>query len=431
MQQKVGCYGAQSGSVLFLQTLCLIAAKVKTGLDFTAPIGSKLRDPWAFTPLPLMALYHYLCAMSKPRYTQLVESLPASVPFVGPETQERARGGAFAARLGANENVFGPSSKAIEAMQKAASEIWKYGDPTSFDLRAALADHHAIAAENIVVGEGIDGLLGYLVRMLIGPGDKVVTSDGAYPTFNYHVAGFGGTLLKTPYVGDHEDPAALLELAGQQNAKLIYFANPDNPMGTWHSADVIEEMISNVPDGCLLVLDEAYIEFAPEGTAPKVEINNPKVIRMRTFSKGYGMAGARVGYALGARDLIVQFEKIRNHFGMNRAAQAGALAALGDQDWLAHVREQVARGRATIAQIAEENGLSTVPSATNFVAIDCGQDGVFAKAVLDDLVASGLFVRMPFVAPQNRCIRVSAGHPEDLELLRGLLPKALSAALAR
>ena len=106
MQQKVGCYGAQSGSVLFLQTLCLIAAKVKTGLDFTAPIGSKLRDPWAFTPLPLMALYHYLCAMSKPRYTQLVESLPASVPFVGPETQERARGGAFAARLGANENVF-------------------------------------------------------------------------------------------------------------------------------------------------------------------------------------------------------------------------------------------------------------------------------------------------------------------------------------
>lgn len=384
-----------------------------------------------FTPLPLIAIYHYLCAMSKPRYTKLVESLPASVPFVGPETQERARGGAFSARLGANENVFGPSPKAVEAMQTAASEIWKYGDPTSFDLRAALADHHAISAENIVVGEGIDGLLGYLVRMLIGPGDKVVTSDGAYPTFNYHVAGFGGTLLKAPYVGDHEDPAALLELAGQQNAKLIYLANPDNPMGTWHSADVIEDMISNVPEGCLLVLDEAYIEFAPEGTAPKVAINDPKVIRMRTFSKGYGMAGARVGYALGARDLIGQFEKIRNHFGMNRAAQAGALAALGDQDWLAHVREQVAKGRATIAQIAKENGLSTLPSATNFVAIDCGRDGAFAKAVLDDLVASGLFVRMPFVAPQNRCIRVSAGHPEDLELLRDLLPKALSAALAR
>ncbi len=369
--------------------------------------------------------------MSKPRYTQLVESLPASVPFVGPETQERARGGAFSARLGANENVFGPSPKAIEAMQAAASDIWKYGDPTSFDLRAALADHHAIAPENIVVGEGIDGLLGYLVRMLIGPGDKVVTSDGAYPTFNYHVAGFGGTLLKTPYAGDHEDPNALLDLADKQKAKLVYLANPDNPMGTWHEADVIESMIAKVPEGCLLILDEAYVEFAPEGTAPKVDINDAKVIRMRTFSKGYGMAGARVGYALGSADLIGQFEKIRNHFGMNRAAQAGALAALGDQDWLAHVRQQVARGRATIGQIAKENGLSTLPSATNFVAIDCGRDGHFAKAVLDELVANGLFVRMPFVAPQNRCIRVSAGRPEDLELLRDLLPKALSAALAR
>ncbi len=381
--------------------------------------------------MPLLAIYHYLYAMSKPRYTQLVESLPASVPFVGPETQERARGGAFSARLGANENVFGPSPKAIEAMQAAASDIWKYGDPTSFDLRAALADHHAIAPENIVVGEGIDGLLGYLVRMLIGPGDKVVTSDGAYPTFNYHVAGFGGTLLKTPYAGDHEDPNALLDLADKQKAKLVYLANPDNPMGTWHEADVIESMIAKVPEGCLLILDEAYVEFAPEGTAPKVDINDAKVIRMRTFSKGYGMAGARVGYALGSADLIGQFEKIRNHFGMNRAAQAGALAALGDQDWLAHVRQQVARGRATIGQIAKENGLSTLPSATNFVTIDCGRDGHFAKAVLDELVANGLFVRMPFVAPQNRCIRVSAGRPEDLELLRDLLPKALSAALAR
>ena len=108
-----------------------------------------------------------------------------------------------------------------------------------------------------------------------------------------------------------------------------------------------------------------------------------------------------------------------------------ALAALGDQGWLAHVRQQVAQGRATIGQIAKENGLSTLPSATNFVAIDCGRDGHFAKAVLDELVANGLFVRMPFVAPQNRCIRVSAGRPEDLELLRDLLPKALSAALAR
>ena len=132
--------------------------------------------------------------MTGPRYTPLVQSLPASVPFVGPETQERARGHAFRARLGANENVFGPSPKAIAAMQAEAGEIWKYGDAQSYDLRMELATFHGVAPENILVGEGIDGLLGYLVRMLVTSGDHVVTSLGAYPTFNYHVAGFTKTI---------------------------------------------------------------------------------------------------------------------------------------------------------------------------------------------------------------------------------------------
>ena len=113
--------------------------------------------------------------MTGPRYTPLVESLPATVPFVGPETQERARGRPFAARLGANESVFGPSPRALEAMERAAREVWMYGDPENHDLRAALADHHGVRPGNIVVGEGIDGLLGYLVRMLVVPGDPVVT----------------------------------------------------------------------------------------------------------------------------------------------------------------------------------------------------------------------------------------------------------------
>ncbi len=197
------------------------------------------------------------------RLTPLAASLPSSVPFVGPETQERAIGRPFAARLGANENTFGPSPNAIAAMQKAASGVWMYGDPESHDLRQALAAHHEIPPENIMIGEGIDGLLGYLARLFVSPGDAVVTSDGAYPTFNYHVAGYGGALHKVPYRDDHEDPQALLAKAAETQAKLIYLANPDNPMGTWHSAPVIQSMIDAVPDGSLLVLDEAYLEFAP------------------------------------------------------------------------------------------------------------------------------------------------------------------------
>ncbi|NOD35148.1 MULTISPECIES: pyridoxal phosphate-dependent aminotransferase [unclassified Ruegeria] len=369
--------------------------------------------------------------MTGPRYTPLAQSLPATVPFVGPETQERQRGAPFGARLGANESVFGPSPQAIDAMAQAASEIWMYGDPENHDLRDALAKHHGVMPENIVVGEGIDGLLGYLIRLLVGTKDTVVTSDGAYPTFNYHVAGFGGVLHKVPYSGDHEDPTALFAKAAEVGAKLVYLANPDNPMGSWHlGADIVNAM-KDLPENCLLVLDEAYVECAPEGTAAPVDANDPRVIRMRTFSKVYGMAGARVGYAIGAPDLISAFNKVRNHFGMNRAAQAGALAALQDADWLSHVQNRIADARERIGAIARDNGLQPLPSATNFVAIDCGHNGDFAKAVLDSLVEQGIFVRMPFAAPQNRCIRVSCGEAADLDAFAAALPKALAAARAQ
>ncbi|SOH93398.1 histidinol-phosphate aminotransferase [Monaibacterium marinum] len=364
--------------------------------------------------------------MSGPRYTPLAASLPSTVPFVGPETQERARGSAFAARLGANESAFGPSPKAIAAMADAAAESWKYGDPENYDLRSALSTHLDVPMDAIVVGEGIDGLLGYLVRLLIGVGDAVVTSMGAYPTFNYHVAGFGGELHAVPYKGDYEDPDALLEMARQVDAKLIYFANPDNPMGTWHDAATVQRLIDGLPDGCVLCLDEAYGEFAPEGALPVIDVANPNVIRMRTFSKAYGLAGARVGYAIGHPELVSAFGKVRNHFGVNRVAQAGALAALQDQAWLADVVAQTAAARDALAAIATGLGLQPIPSATNFVTIDCGKGVERAKAILDSLVQAGCFVRMPFVSPQNRCVRVSAGKERELNLLKAELTAALS-----
>ena len=363
-----------------------------------------------------------------PRLTDLAATLPATVPFVGPEAQERARGAAFKARLGANESVFGPSPRAIEAMQKAAADAWMYADPENHDLRQALADHLGISADHIVIDAGIDTLLGVLVRLLITEGDHVVTSAGAYPTFNYHVAGYGGTLHQVPYKGDFEDPDALIATANEVGAKLIYFANPDNPMGSMHDAATVERMIEQVPDGCLLILDEAYIETAPIGSAPVVDGTDHRVVRMRTFSKGYGMAGARVGYAVGAVDLITAFNKVRNHFGMCRISQAGALAALQDQEWLAQVQNNVASARERISQIAADNGLTALPSATNFVTIDCGRDGAFAKRVLGHLIEAGIFVRMPFVAPQDRCIRVSCGTSIDLDAFAAALPNALKRA---
>ena len=366
--------------------------------------------------------------MTKPALTPLAQSLPASVPFVGPETQERQMGHPFTARLGANESAFGPSPKAIAAMQKAAGDVWMYGDPESYDLRQALAVHHAVLPENIMVGEGIDTLLGLLVRLYVGAGDAVVTSAGAYPTFNYHVAGFGGALHMVPYNGDHEDPDALIAKAAEVSAKLIYIANPDNPMGSWHKADIMQDMIDRLPPGCMLVLDEAYVDLAPEGTAPAIDPQAANVIRMRTFSKAHGMAGARVGYAIGSPEVISSFNKVRNHFGMCRISQAGALAALHDADWLSHIQHEVENARQRIGMIARQHGLYPLPSATNFVTIDCGRDGDFARAVLAALVADGIFVRMPFVAPQDRCIRVSCSTQEQIDAFEKALPPALTKA---
>ena len=366
--------------------------------------------------------------MTAPLYTPLAASLPSTVPFVGPETQERSLGQPFRARLGANESLFGPSPHAIAAMAAAAAEVWMYGDPELYDLKAALAAHHGCGPENIVVGEGIDGLLGYLVRLMIGPGDKVVTSLGAYPTFTFHVAGFGGEIIRVPYKADHEDPEALIAAAWAHRPKLVYLSNPDNPMGSHHPAAAITAMINALPPETLMILDEAYIDLAPADTAPQIAADDPRVIRFRTFSKGYGMAGLRVGYAICAAPLAVAFDKIRNHFGMGRIAQAGALAALADQAWLAQVQTRVASGRARLAAIARANEASPLSSATNFVTMDLGRDGDFARATLRALTDLGVFVRMPGVAPLDRCLRVSVGDDAALDVLEEVLPKALKAA---
>ena len=365
--------------------------------------------------------------MTSPRYTKLIDSLPAKVPFVGPEAQERAQGFDFVARLGANESVFGPSPKAIAAMQAAACHVWMYGDPEIHNLRHALAAHHRLAPENIVVGEGIDGLLGYLVRLLVAEGDPVVTSLGAYPTFLYHVAGFGGQITAVPYKEDHEDPEALLETARASRAKLLYLANPDNPMGSWHKAEVIEQLIAELPPETLLILDEAYADTAPQEAIPAMDVSHPRLLRMRTFSKAYGLAGLRVGYAIGHHELVRAFDKIRNHFGMGLIAQAGALAALKDQDYLNQAVQKITQARAEIARIVQDNGLRPLPSATNFVAVDCGRDGAYAAALLKELTKHGVFLRMPAIAPLNRTIRISCGDAAMLAHLEAELPKALAA----
>ncbi|HEX2148489.1 MAG TPA: pyridoxal phosphate-dependent aminotransferase [Pseudorhizobium sp.] len=361
------------------------------------------------------------------RFTPLVGALPSTVPFVGPEAIERNRGLAVKARIGANENGFGPSPSVLQAISEAAASTWKYNDPENFALKQSLAAHLGCRMDNLAVGEGIDSLLGQIVRLVIEPGLAVVTSYGAYPTFNFHVTGHGGRLVTVPYVDDREDLNGLLDAVRRENPPLVYFANPDNPMGSWWDADSIVAFARALPETTLLILDEAYCETAPAGSTPPVEalIDLPNVIRTRTFSKAYGLAGARIGYAISTPGTAAAFDKIRNHFGMARISTEAALAALADQDYLQDVVAKIAASRDRIAQIARSSGLLPRVSATNFVAIDCGRDGTYAKAIVDGLMGYGVFIRMPGVAPLNRCIRVSAGPESDMALLEEALPRVL------
>lgn len=362
------------------------------------------------------------------RFTPLAASLPATVPFVGPEAIERQRGLAVSARIGANESGFGPSPAVLAAIAEKAGEIWKYNDPENHALKVALAAHLGLQPSNFVIGEGIDDLLGLIVRLVIEPGMPVVTSLGAYPTFNFHVNGFGGRLVTAPYRDDREDLDALLKLVKQEDAPLVYFANPDNPMGSWWDARDVIAFARALPPTTLLVLDEAYSETAPEGSIPAADalIDLRNVIRTRTFSKAYGLAGARVGYGIGTPGTVSAFDKIRNHFGMPRLSTEAALAALADQAYLVDVVGRIKAARERIAGIAKANGLTPLPSATNFVAIDAGRDGVYARAIVDGLMEHGVFIRMPGVAPLNRCIRVSTGLSADLDLFEEALPKVLA-----
>lgn len=355
-------------------------------------------------------------------FTSIVQSLPDTIPFVGPETLERKYQKPFVARIGANESAFGISAKASEAIRSATGSVdcsW-YADPENYELRSLLSEKHNVPMDNLCVDAGIDSLLGLTVRMFVEPGMTIVSSMGAYPTVNYHADGYGAKVHSVPYNDYHEDTIALVNAAKTHNARLIYLANPDNPMGTSVSPDSIQDLLKELPDGCLLMLDEAYVEFMDQMPVLPIDINDPRVIRFRTFSKAYGMAGMRIGYVIAHKDIIAGFNRIRNHFGVNRLAQLAASASLQDTAFIPGVAELVKQGRQRIYDLANSLSLNYLTSSTNFVAVDM-RDHETANALIESLATGGVFMRKPMVAPQNRFIRVGVGTAKEHEYLESVL----------
>ncbi len=314
-------------------------------------------------------------------------------------------------RLGANESPFGLSPLAAHAMASELERLWWYGDPESYELREALARKHGVREEEIVVGAGIDDLMGLVVRAFVGPGGTALTTRGSYPTFNYHVNGYGGRLSFAHYRDDGRvDLDELAAAAVRERVRVVYLANPDNPSGTFVSRDEMQRLFDALPRDAVFLLDEAYADFVGEGDVLPMHVED-RLIRTRTFSKVYGMAGARIGYAIASERVIGMLQKIRLHYGVNRSAQVGALASLRDEAFRRRVVDAVAEARLEYGALARSLGLSVIESLTNFVCIDLG-DASRAVRVMDELLKRGVWIRKPGLPPLDRYVRVSAGTPE-------------------
>lgn len=359
------------------------------------------------------------------RPTPAIEAIRQTTPFIGPEQLMRETHQRELVRLGANESAFGPSPKAIAAMTQELPRLSWYGDPESLDLRDALAEKHRCEPSQIVVGSGIDDLMGLAVRAFVAPGGAALATRGTYPTFAYHVSGYGGRLLEVPYRFDGTpDCEALLDVTRGAMPSIVYLANPDNPSGRFLSRAEIESFYEALPRDTLLLLDEAYADFVDERELLPA-IFEDRLIRLRTFSKAYGMAGARIGYALSTERNVNAFQKIRLHYGINRNAQIGALASLRDSDFRAYVVGETARAREEYYQLAAELGRPHIESRTNFVCIGM-ETADRAARVMNELLRRGVWIRKPGAPPLDAYVRVSAGTAE----MREAFARALRAVLA-
>ncbi len=337
----------------------------------------------------------------------------AHAALVGPEELARKQGGADLLRLGSNESPFGPSPIAIAAIRAEAERANRYGDPANFELRETIAAHHRVSPSNVAVGAGIDDLIGWIVRAYVPEDGTAIASLGAFPTFEMHVNGFGAHLERVPYAPEGRiDLDGLLAAARRLGGGVIFFPNPDNPSGSAYPWPEVIGFLDSLPDCTLVVHDEAYANFLPPADRFPAEVIDERIVRLRTFSKEYGLAGMRVGYALGTPQTIAAIDALRLLYGVNRLAQVAALAALRDDAFMERVVRQVAEGVAEYHELGARLGLPTVPSATNFVLFDFGS-ARRASDALAALLRHGIHVRKPPYPPLDRYVRISVGTPAE------------------
>jgi len=350
--------------------------------------------------------------VSKPA-RDMASCLPTPFPSRAfPETQPPL------VKLDSNENPFGPSSLAIEAMRSAIAAAHLYPDDDCEQLRHRLAALHALPIEQVLVTAGSTEMLALLCHTMLAPGLNAVTSERSFIIYGMAVHAAGAQLIQAPMHDDGFDLNAILAEINE-NTRIVFLANPNNPTGTMLEAAAVDQFLAKIPAHVVVVLDEAYYEFAAHFAAVrKVEYScsleylrrGASVIVLRTFSKAHGLAGLRVGYGLGPPELLAYCARMRNTYSVASLAQVAALAALDDHNHVARVVSNNASQAQTLTNGLSELGYRVVPTAANFVYCDVGED---ASLIASRLRGEGVSVRALNGWDAPTCIRVSIGMPEQ------------------
>lgn len=327
-------------------------------------------------------------------------------------------------KVASNENELGPSPMAIEAMQEAVSEMHRYPDGGAFYLKKKLAGVLNLAPENLLFGCGSNELIVFLCHVFLQKGTNLVMGESAFAVYFLAASMYQGDVIRVPMPEHIHDLDAMLA-AITPETRLVAVCNPNNPTGTIVAPEVVDAFVEKLPDHVVAILDEAYFEVMPEEMKPDllkhIRAGRENIIVLRTFSKAYGLAGLRIGYAIGHPELIERLNKVRQPFNVNAMAQAAAIAALDDIPHLVETREVVSQGLDFFTRELPKLGLEVVPSAANFIMVKTGH----GRAVFEKLQQLKVIVRPmdPYGLPEY--IRITIGTPRQNRMILNALKEIM------
>jgi histidinol-phosphate aminotransferase len=367
---------------------------------------------------------------------EYIRTLEAYVPGK-PIRQAERESGLGMIKLASNENPLGPSPLALEAMRAIAAEANFYPDTDATDLRMALAARHNLAPEQVFLADGSTPLLHILAHIFLRPGLNCISSKRSFIIYPIAVGASGGEYITIPTRNDGYDLEGIAAAINDQT-RLVILANPNNPTGTMFDADATDAFLRRVPEHVLVVLDEAYSDFAQyfadlqrvtwSRSFEYVRSGRMNVVVLRTFSKAYGLAGVRLGYACGQPDLLRHMARVRSSFSISALAEAAGLAAIRDEAHVRRTLENNAAGAAWLMERFTELGIRAVPTSTNFIYFETEEN---ADVVSGRMQAEGVIVRSLVPWGIDNGIRVTIGTPEQNDVFVEVLKKTMTTAMRR